>query len=135
MKFPFFRPKYPLTVIIRGLKEIDLWVMIVDLKTVGRLIDETAWQKDKAVAIRYVTQKGEIKEMVVSKAKKPGHHRKTDIPGIKQKYVSTNVKEKALVKVSDHTDSGRYKSLFLFGIIGFNPDGNLGDWSTIKRGS
>ena len=109
--------------------------MIAELKTVARLIDATATEdRGKAIAIRYVTESGEIREMLVSKPMKPGH--KTQVVNTTQRrVVAPRIKEQALIQVHDHTDMGQYKSLFLFSIIAFNPEGNLsGPWHTIKRG-
>lgn len=110
--------------------------MIVELKTVARAIDATGFEnKGKSVAIRYVKEDGEIRDMLVSKAIRP-KRRRTGDGATRALFVNTNYKEKALIKIMDHTDSARYKTVFLFGIIAFNPAGNLqGPWATIKRGT
>lgn len=109
--------------------------MIAELKTVTRLIDATAFEnKGQAVAIRYVKEDGEVKEMLVSKATKSRKSR--GAATTQKRNIAPTRKEQAMLLVSDHTDSGRYKNLFMFAIVAFNPDGKLaGPWHTIKRGT
>lgn len=110
--------------------------MIAELKTVTRLIDATGFdQRGQAIAIRYVREDGQVKDMLVSKAKKPGHKSANRKASTQNVGLNTR-KAQAMLLISDHTEHGRYKSLFMFAIVAFNPDGNLaGPWHTIKRGT
>lgn len=94
----------------------------ISIKTVAALIDATSTIEKKIVGIRYITAEGHPREMKISKRasvkKKPGSHSK--------KRNSPNMKDNGLIQIIDHTQGEEIpKTLFLYGIIGFNPDGDL----------
>ena len=98
--------------------------MIADLKTVTGLLDA-----GKVLAVRYVKASGEITELLVSK-RRPSGSRPTNASKNK---ASPHMKSRALIPVRDHTNQGQFKNLLLWGIIGFNPTGEMKDWYSIRR--
>ncbi len=104
----------------------------IDLKTLSAEIDSTGTvEKGRKLGIKYVNAKGEIREMVVSKRVKSV--RKADKTAKPKSKSSPHMKNNALIPIIDHTDGEKAKDLFLFGIIGFNPDGNTDNFFPIKR--
>lgn len=108
----------------------------IDLKTVAAEIDATGnIDLGRQVAIKYVTAKGNIRKMVVSKRNpvnqvKGYHKSETSAPARKNPHMKDN----ALIPVIDHAEDGQAKNLFLFGIIGFNPNPNADVYYPIIRG-
>lgn len=99
--------------------------MIADLKTVTSLLDA-----GKVLGVRYVKADGEIVEMLVGK--------RTPVVSSGSKSsertkAAPHMKTRALIPVRDHGNQGQFKNLLLWGIIGFNPDGKLGEWHSIRR--
>lgn len=98
----------------------------VNIRTVAAQIDATGFiDQGKRVGIRYVTMEGEIREMIISKRvgkKRKGTSQKNDAEGRKK----PNAKREGLLQIVDHTrELDEAKTIFLYGIIGFNPDGDL----------
>jgi len=113
-------------------KKVLAYMKMIDLKTLSAEIDSTGTvEKGRKLGIKYVNAKGEIREMVVSKrvkrAQKPIKAAKT------RSKASPNMKNNALIPIIDHTDGEKAKDLFLFAIIGFNPDGKTDNFFPIKR--
>lgn len=104
----------------------------VSIKTVAAAIDATgSTEKGTMVGIRYVNSTGDIREMQVSKRgySKPVKNQKI------RKSSQPNRKISALIPIVDHTDGDQFKDLFLFGIIGFDPDGDLATFYPVIRGN
>jgi hypothetical protein len=102
---------------------------VVSRKEVLAAIDATAHAQPNAeawVALRYVKKDGSIGEYIVQKSK-------SKRPRSNRKQATTNylVRNRGLIRVVDQHD--RPKSLFIFGIIGFNPHGNTTQFHQVNH--
>lgn len=106
--------------------------MHFDLQTISAEIDATGGlDQGRRVAVKYITAKGEIRFMQISKRQKV---KIGNSPKQKERK-GPNMKRRALIPVIDHTDNDQAKDLFLFGIIGFNPAGAFSMFYPVKRGN
>jgi hypothetical protein len=104
------------------------------LKTVAAAIDATGTvESGTMVGIRYVNARGEIKEMQISK--RVASRKKTKAKAKGKSSGEPNRKVSALIPIVDHTDGDQFKDLFLFGIIAFDPDGDLSTFYPVIRGN
>ena len=104
----------------------------VDLKEVTAIIDATgSVDKGRKVAIRYVNGKGEIREMIVSK--RSSERRRMPSTQEKPARAKPHYRDNALIPILDHSAEGQPKNIFLFGIIGFNPDPDTSHFYPILR--
>lgn len=109
---------------------MQLVCMLADLKTVARAIDATI-DTQRPVAVRYVDASGKISSRLVSKA--TGKRRSDGTSS--RRSTAPRMKESALLHVRDHTSRGQIRHLFLFGIIGWNQNGDTNNWHPIRRGT
>jgi len=97
----------------------------ISIKTVAALIDATAHVEHKLVAIEYVTADGYLRQMLISK-RIPSRKKTSSTSKPAKTRAKANVKMNGLIEVLDHTQGESIpKTLSLYCIIGFNPDGNL----------
>lgn len=121
-RIPFFRFFYPV-IVKAGLVSFLATMDSISIKTVAALIDHTAQEEGSRVSVKYVTKDGYIREMVISKRKSIPKKKTVPSEPVRKK---ANVKMNGLIQILDHSHGEAIaKTLFLYGIIGFNPSGNL----------
>jgi len=104
----------------------------VELKEVAAIIDATGTvDRGRRVAIKYVNAQGDIRKMIISK--RAGRRASRPALGELRNRKKPHYRDKALIPILDHSSEGQPKNIFLFGIIGFNPDPDLSKFYPIAR--